>query len=329
MWKVLTRDIGLKIAALLLAVFVWINVAERRPVEMVTSIPVWYVNMPAKTTLASRVPDVARVRIVGSGIFMRWRLKDVHVVVDLSAAERGVVTHVLSPAEVVTPPDQGLRVLEVLEPKAIKVELDALASKEVAVRPVLSGALAPDKVLVGLPAAAPERVALSGAERVLAALTSIPTVPVDVGYLARKGRVTAELDFSDLPPVSSDLEDVVVSARIEPRKEIGIPAVALAAGGSGLRARFAPESVDLVIAGGASLVDSLDPRTIRLVVETAGLAAGQTLLSPVVEGGRLRFRARRADGSGDGSRTVAARLDCPFTLEVISVAPDEIGLVLR
>lgn len=329
MWKLLTRDLGLKIAALLLAVFVWINVAERRPVDIVTDIPVWYINMPAKATLASRVPDVAKVRIGGSGIFMRWRLKDLHVAVDLSAAERGVVTHVLSPAEVVTTDDPGLKVLEVLEPKAIKVELDELASKEVAVRPVLSGALAADKVLVGLPAANPERVALSGAERVLAALTSIPTVPIDVGHLARKGRVTAKLDLSDLPPVSSDIEEVSVSARIESRKEIGIPAVALAAGSPGVRARFAPETVDLVIAGGASLVDSLDPRSLKLVVETAGLPAGQTLLSPVVEGGRLHFKARRPDGSGDGSRTVAARLDCPFTLEVISVAPGEIGLVLR
>jgi YbbR domain-containing protein len=329
MWKVLTQDIGLKIAALLLAVFVWVNAAERRPVEMVTDIPVWYVNMPAKATLASKVPDVARVRIRGSGIFMRWRLKDVHVAVDLSPAERGVVTHVLSPAEVVTPSDQGLVVLEVLEPKAIKVELDELTSKEVAVRPVLSGALAVDKVLVGLPTAAPERVALSGAEHVLAALTSIPTVPIDVGHLARKGRVTAKLDLSGLPPVSSDIEEVLVSARIEPRKEIGIPAVPLAAGGSGLRARFAPETVDLVIAGGASLVDSLDPRSVKLLVETAGLPAGQTILTPVVEGGRLHFKARSADRPGDDSRAVAARLDSPFILEVISVTPGEIGLVLR
>jgi len=329
MWKALTRDAGLKIAALLLAVFVWVIVAERRPVELVADIPVRYVNMPAKATLASKVPDVARVRIGGSGIFMRWRLGDTHVEVNLSAAERGVVTHVLSPAEVITDSEQGLRVLEVLEPKAIKVELDDLVSKEVAVRPILSGALAADKVLVGLPAAAPERVVLSGARQVMAALTSIPTVPIDAGHLARKGKVNARLDLSGLPPVASEIGEVLVSARIEQRKEAGIPAVALAADGSALRARFAPETVELVIAGGASLVDSLDPRSIKVVVEAAGLPAGQLMLFPVVEGGRLHFKARSADARGEEPRTVAARLDCPFTLEVISVTPAEIGLVLR
>jgi YbbR domain-containing protein len=327
MWKAVTGDIGLKIAALLLAVFVWINVAERRPVEMEADIPVRYVNMPAKTTLASRVPQTARVKVGGSGIFVRWRLKDVHVEVDLSAAERGVVTHVLSPAEVVTPGNQGLRVLEVLEPKAIKVELDALATRDIAVRPVLSGALAPDRVMVGLPIANPERVTVSGAESVLLALSSLPTVPINASQISRKGKVTARLDFSDLPPLASSIDEVTVTARIEPRKEIGIPAVALQAGGTGLRARFSPEAVGLVVAGGAAQVDSLNPYAARLVIDASSLAPGQMTLSAVIEGGRLRFRARRPEASGD-SRMLAARLE-GTAVEVISVVPDQVGLVLR
>jgi YbbR domain-containing protein len=123
MWKFLTRDAGLKIAALLLALFVWLNIAERRPVEVVSEVPIEYANVPEATTVAPGVPAKVRVRVGGTGVFVRWQLKDVRLVVDLAAAELGVVTHVLSPGEVVVGHGSGLKVLEIVEPKAVKIEL--------------------------------------------------------------------------------------------------------------------------------------------------------------------------------------------------------------
>jgi YbbR domain-containing protein len=331
MWEFIKRDIGMKVAALLLAVFLWVNVAERRPVELVTHIPIDYINMPVNITLATKVPTLAKVRVGGSGIFLRWRLKGIHAAVDLSAGEKGVVTHVLSSSEVVVPHDADVRVLEVVEPKAIKMELDALVSREILVRPVMTGVLASDRVVLGPPVVDPARAVVSGAERVLAGVGSIPTAPIDIGQLARKGRVTARLDLSELPPMSSAVEAVTVSARIEPRKDLGIPSVPVeAVGAAGFKAKFTPEHVDVVISGAASQIDSLNPQEAKLVIDVAGLAGGQTVLSALVELGQLRFRAEPAGGgSREDAPTVPARLESPFALEVVSLVPDQIGLVLR
>jgi hypothetical protein len=134
MWRFLTRDVGLKIAALLLALFVWFNVAERRPVEVVAEIPIQYANAPAATEVVSQGPSKVRVRVGGTGVFVRWQLKDVRLVIDLSAGDRGIVTHVLSPGEVVIDRDSDLKILEIVEPKAVKVELREAAGRESAAR---------------------------------------------------------------------------------------------------------------------------------------------------------------------------------------------------
>ena len=328
----LTHDIGLKITAFLLALFLWFNVAERKPVEIVTEVPLKYTNMPAGMTFASEVPTVAKARVRGRGRFVHWKLKDVHFAINLAPAVKGIVTHVVSPSEAVMPSDKGVEVVEVIDPKAIRVELDMIVAKEIPVIPRLQGTLASDRILLGAPAAQPARIMISGAQRVLGDLKAVSTAPIDMNHLARKGRVTARIDLSGLPPLSSDVEEVIVTARIEPRRDLGIPAVPIEPmPGRGPKARFTPETVDVVISGAASQVDSLDPREIRLLVDVAGLTSGQVVLTPVVSEGALSFEARPALGSrkNDNVLEIEARVEAPYKLEVVSITPDEIGLVLR
>jgi YbbR domain-containing protein len=334
--RLLTQDIGIKLAALLLALFLWFNVAEKRPVEGVTELPLEYANLPANLAFAAKPPAAAKVLVRGSGRFMRWKLKDVRLVINLSLATRGMNTHLVSPAEVAMPADRGIQVLEVIDPKAVRVDLDVVASREVAVAPALRGDLAPDKILMGSATADPPRVTITGAQRVISALASVPTAPIDINTLARRGRVTSRVDLAAFPSLTSAVEDVTVAATIEARKELGIPAVPVTAEGSDrVTASFLPGSVDLVVSGAASQMDSLDPREVALVIEIAGLVRGQAQLRAVVEDGRLSFDALPADagapagGRGAQARRLRSRLTSPYRLDVVSVAPEEIALALR
>jgi hypothetical protein len=217
----------------------------------------------------------------------------------------------------------------------LRIEIDARATKQLPVLPVLAGTLETDRILVSGPVAYPARAVITGSRVVLAGLVSVPTVPLDVNQLARRGKITTKLDLGALPPLDSDVDEVVVSARIESRKELGIPAVPLEIeGGAGMKARFTPGNVDVVISGAASQVDSLDPRETRLVVDVSHLAGGQVALASVVRDGQVRLIARQTAGSGSGGSAarpveIAVRIDSPFALEVVSVSPEEIGLVLR
>lgn len=330
--RIFTEDLGIKVAALLLALFLWFNVAEKRPVEGVTELPLRYANLPANLAFASKAPASAKVRVRGAGRFMRWKLKDVYLSVNLSLASRGTNTHLISPAEVVMPSERGIEVLEVIDPKAVRVDLDIIGSRQVPVTPVFRGELAADKVMIGTPAVEPVKVTVTGAQRIVATLSSVPTVPIDINNLAKRDRVSARLDLASFPPLSCDVEDVVVSARTEPRKELGIPAVPVAADGAErVQVSFLPEEVDVVVSGAASQMDSLNPLDVGLVIDVSGLLRGQAELRAVVDSGGVSFDARPTDSEGRTGqvRRLRARIEAPYKLDVVSITPDEIAVSLR
>jgi YbbR domain-containing protein len=263
---------------------------------------------------------------------VHWKLKDVRLTINLSLATRGVNTHLVSPAEVVMPADRGIEVLEVIDPKAVRVDLDVVASREIAVAPAVRGDLVPEKIMLGRPTVEPAQVTVTGAQKVIEALASVPTAPIDVNNLARRGKLSTRLDLSGFPSLASGVEEVTVAARIEPRKDLGIPAVPLEAEGSDrVTVSFLPGTVDLVVSGAASQIDSLDPRGVVLVIEIAGLVRGQAQLRAAIEGGSLSFDARPVDAGGMAGqvRRLRTRLVSSHRLEVVSVAPDEIALAVR
>jgi YbbR domain-containing protein len=264
---------------------------------------------------------------------MRWKLKDVYLSINLSLASKGMNTHLVSPAEVVMPAERGVEVLEVIDPKAVRVDLDVIGSRQVPVVPAVRGELVADKAMLGKPVADPAMVTVTGAQKIVAALASVPTVPIDVNNLAKRDRVSVRVDLSAFPPLSSDADEVVVTARIEPRKELGIPAVPVEAGdGERVTVSFLPGSVDLVVSGAASQIDSLDPLALELVIDVSGLLRGQAELTAVIEGGTISFDARPADSEGrttGQARRLRAYLTAPYKLEVVSVAPGEIAVALR
>lgn len=326
------HDFGMKLAALALSVFLWVTVAERRQVEFVTDLPLKYTNMPTDMTFAAEVPDKAEARIRGRGRFLRWRLQDVYFAIDLSPAGKGLVTHVVSPSEIIIPPDKEVEVLEVLEPKAIRVELDRLITRKIRTQVILKGDLEEDKILLGSPWAEPSEVVVAGAQRTVRDLSSIATQPVDVNQLAKKGKVTTAMDLTQLPFVSSDVEEVTVIARIEPKKELGIPSVPIEPfSRTSVKAKFTPETMDIVISGAESQVDSLDPRELKLAVEVTDLPKGQLAFTPHVREGSLYLDGKTVgkDRQENERFEVRARLDAPYHFELISASPDELGLVLR
>ena len=330
--ELIKDDLGMKLAALALAVFLWATVAERRMVEVLTDLPLKYTNMPADMIFAADVPGAARARVRGRGKFLRWRLKDVYFAIDLSPAGEGIVTHVVSPSEVVIPPDKEIEVLEVLDPKAIRVELGRLVTRRIPAQPVLEGELEGDKIMLGKPSADPAQVVVDGAERLVSNLPSVATVPVDVNQLAKKGKVKAKIDFSDLPYVSTDVGEVTVTARIESRKELGIPSVPIEPySRTRVKAKFTPETIDIVISGAESQVDSLDPQELKLVVEVTDLPKGQLIFTPLVRERTLYLEGRSAGkGRDEGERfEVRVRVEAPYDFDLVSTAPDELGLVLR
>jgi hypothetical protein len=330
--KAIRHDLGLKIAALAVSIFLWVTIAERREVELITELPLRYTNMAPDMVFADEVPRQARARIRGRGKLLRWKLGDVYFAIDLSPAGEGFVTHVVSPSEAVIPPNKDYEVLEVLTPKAIRVELDKLVTRKLPPGLVLKGELPGDKIMLGVPITEPAEIVVAGAERIVDTLMAVPTEEVDVGQLAKRGHVTARVDLSGLPFVTSDVTEVVVTARIDPRKELGIPSVPIEpVSTKPVKAIFTPDSLDIVISGAASQVDSLDPQDLKLHVNVTNLPRGQLVFTPVIRDGNLYFEVRPVGKGTEFEQVfeVRAGMESPYDFDLISAAPEEIGFVQR
>jgi YbbR domain-containing protein len=330
---VMRRSAGMKIAALAFSLFLWFNIAGRREIEVVVSLPLRYTNMPTDMTFVDEVPVEAKAKVRGRGRFLKWQLDEVYFGIDLSAAGKGIVTHVVSPSEAVIPPDKDdVEVLEVVEPKAIRVELDDLSTRKIPVEPVMRGELDSDKVLIGAPRSDPADVVVAGAEKLVGSLKGVTTQPVAVNQLARREYVETDVDLSRWAFVECDPPRVRVSARIEDRKELGIPSVPIEpVADKSLKVKFTPDAIDIVISGATTQVDSLDPEDVRLLVDLGNLPKGQIVLTPAIEANTLHFEGR-AVARDDGELqpfVVRARLDAPYRFQLVSVTPIDIGLVIR
>jgi hypothetical protein len=330
---IIRRNAGMKIAALAFSLFIWFNVAGRREVEVVASLPVRYTNMPSGMTFVDDVPKEAKAVVRGKGRFLKWKLDDVYFGIDLSAADKeGIITHLVSPGEAVIPPDKDVEVLEVVEPKAIRVELDKLVTRKIPVKPVLKGELDEDKVLIGVAKSDPPEVVVAGAEKIVGGLTGVTTEPVDINQLARKDYVEAGIDVSNWAFVESDPERVKISARIDNRKELGIPSVPIEpVAEKTLKVKFTPDAIDIVISGAVSQVDSLDPEDVTLLVDVGNLPRGQIVLTPTIQDKVLYFEGRVVSRESEEIQPfeVRARLDAPYRFDFVSVPPVDIGLVIR
>ncbi len=325
-------DIGLKVAALVLAVFLWVIVSERRQVELTVDLPLRYTNVPANLVFAAEVPKEAKARIRGRGKSLRWRLENVYFNINLSAASEGMVTHVVSSGEAEIPPDKDIEILEVLEPKAIRIELDNLVTREIPVGIRLEGEVPGDKVIIGRARSDPAIAAVAGGEKIVGPLDSIWTQPVDRGQLAKKGRVEAKIDLAGLPYVTSAVDKVTIGVRAENRKELGIPSVPIEAPvGKGDKALFTPDSLDVVISGAESQVDSLDPQDLKLVVDARVFPKGQLVFRPQIRDGKLYFEVRTAGRSDEEARVfeVKGNLVAPYAFDMVSAEPSEISFVKR
>ncbi len=328
---VLKRDIGLKAVALILALFLWVNVAERREVVLTVDLPLRYTNMPAEMTFASEVPREASVEIRGRSKFLRWKLKEVYFAIDLSPAAGGIVTHIISPSEVRLPPGKNLEILEILEPKGIRVELDKLVTRRLPPRLLLEGELPEGRVMIGRPRTEPEEIVISGADKIVSPLDSVPIYPVDRDDLGKHGQAATRVDLSGLLHVESDVEEVIVSARVESIKDLGIPSVPIEVPSRrGMRVQFTPDSLDVVISGAESLVDSLDPQDLKIVVDVTDLPDGHLVFRPVVREGGLFFEVRPVGEAEDEQVfEIRASLEAPHDFEMVSALPEEISFVKR
>lgn len=127
----------LKLVSLVIAVLLWMSLAQEPSVEVAVTAPIEFHHVPdALEIVTDRIPD-AQIRVRGpSNVVRGLQLAEVRAVVDLSTARPGERTYDLTSSQVRVPPD--LEVVQVV-PSQLHLAFDRQSSRQVPIRPRITG----------------------------------------------------------------------------------------------------------------------------------------------------------------------------------------------
>lgn len=181
--NVLTRNIGWKLLALLIAVLFW-TIAAREP-ELATSIsvPIEFKNIPDDLDIGGNLPDRVRVEVRGpSGRLTRDSLADAAVILDLSDARPGDRTYNVRSANASLPFGVDF---DRAVPSQVTLHFDQLSTRIVPIQPVYVNI--PDGYRIGTAALDPSKVQIRGPEERVSHISKVLTDPIDLtGVVGQK-----------------------------------------------------------------------------------------------------------------------------------------------
>ena len=276
--KLFIEDWSLKLLSLAIAVVLWLLVTgQNQPVTAHVNVQLNFIRPPA-LEISNDPPRTVDVMLTGS----RSKLDDLTsldlvATVDISDQRAGErVLRLADKAQLSLP--QGVKV-DGFQPSAIPVRLETIIERQVPIDPKLEGKPA-DGYDVYSVRPSRETVTLRGPESRVAALPRVPTESVWVS--GHKESFTATNVAVDVQDPKVDVLDPVVNVEVEigeHRAEKSFSGIA-ASGTDG--ARVQPSSASVTLLGPASLLDSLKPEELKVVVD--GTSGPRIDLPPALNG---------------------------------------------
>ncbi len=267
------RNIGLQLAALGLAVLLWMTISGQQ-VERNVLVQLQFRNMPETLELIGDTPRTVDVRLSGAtGLISALEPYQVVATVDLTDARAGARVFPLTTEQITVP--LGVEV-KAVAPSTISLTLERGSSAQVPVKPTIDGepaagfevgevtwqpqaveVIGPESHLKETPSALTERISIEGA-------TSDVVDTVGIGVTdptlrlreAQSARVTIKI----IPgPVARFTNRPIVFQRLAP----------------GLRATAQPAVVAVSIRAAGRVLTAIAEPLLRPYVDTQGLGAGQ------------------------------------------------------
>jgi len=204
------RYLGLKVAALALAILLWFIVSGQE-VERSLSVPVLYLPPPAGLQITGRPLQEVNVHIRGSySQISELDRNDVSVVVDLAEGKEGAAVVPVTPNMVSAP--LGVEATQV-DPGNLTVILEKAGQKLLSVEPTVAGQPAPG-FAIGSRLADPPTVFVFGPQTHLEALTSVTTDAVSVEGATRDVTQVVNIAITDPELRLRDVKVVRVTVHI-------------------------------------------------------------------------------------------------------------------
>ncbi|HTR96583.1 MAG TPA: hypothetical protein VMH61_01660 [Candidatus Acidoferrales bacterium] len=204
----LLDNLGLKLLALLLAVFVYINVDTDRPATMLVSFPLDFADLPDSLSLSGPAPSVVQAELRGTGKqLILLRVKEPRLRIPMGGVSPGHFSRALVASDLPLPAGGGIAVENLVGPRVVEVDVDRRAHRDVPVAVRVEGAPAAGFAWNGEARTEPAIVSVSGPRKAILALDSLRLSPVRID--GKRDSVRAQAGPAELPDWCSATPPVV------------------------------------------------------------------------------------------------------------------------
>jgi YbbR domain-containing protein len=283
--KSLTENLGVKLIALVVAMFVWFNASGQKEVAWLKTVPIEILNLPDSLVVNSPVPREVEISITSTRRqLIMMGFKRLKLVVDLAGSTPGRQRVALNSRNLVLPGSIDRRNVRIIEPTGLDLNLERLVSRRVQVTLATAGAI-PDgfMLLDGAIAMSPSWVTLRGPASAVERIRSIPTTPLDLSKLKSSGDREMELEYNSRL-FTCDPERVTVSVHVSEkgtRVLANVPPTVLV-DSDDYEATVHPGTISLTLSGPVAMLDTLSSGDVSVLLDLSGKEAARYKLSPEI-----------------------------------------------
>lgn len=177
MKELILNNLGLKISAVLIAIFLWLFVTSQGQSEIFFEVPIEFKNIPIGLGIASNGKKNVQVTIRGQELMIKnTRPADVRVYVDLSNAKAGKDTYYIDENDIKLP--YAAKVMNV-QPSSLQIRMEEIAVKIVKITPTITG-LPEEGYSVNAIRVEPSTLSIQGLRSEISRIRELRTEPMDL-----------------------------------------------------------------------------------------------------------------------------------------------------
>lgn len=191
MRKLLLENMGMKVAAVVMAIILWFFVTSRGQSEVSVDVPIELKNIPGGFESVRQGIKTVSVSIKGQERLLRnMKIADVRVYVDLSKAKKGKGTYYINNEDVKLPSTMAVTNIS---PSSVMVALEETVIRRAPVQAVVLGT--PKRgFFVGSIEVNPREMTIEGARSEVSRIKSLRTEPIDITDLDETSVQEVRLD---------------------------------------------------------------------------------------------------------------------------------------
>ena len=283
--KSLTENIGVKIIALVVAMFVWFNASGQKEVVWLKMIPITIENVPDSLVVSGAVPSEVEISITGTKRqLILTGFKRLSLIVDLAGAATGGHRISLSSRNIRLPGGIDRHRIRILEPTVLNLSLERLFTRRVQVTLATSGTVPENIILLdGAFSVTPSWVYVKGAAPLVENIETISTEPIDLSKLKESVEKEVALNFNH-DRIECRPDRATVSIRVSEKGSRILPNVppTVLVDSEDYDARVVPNTVSLTLEGARTVLDTLSSGDVSVLLNLSGRGGGRYILAPEV-----------------------------------------------